>query len=186
MKSLKKYIALSAILISLNGFAQVYVGGKISSTSTAVSLEFENGNRGIIVPWVDDAATVDNTANTILGTPSGAGAVTRTIIYDTADRSMKVKTNTGWKDLSVDETGVVDTSLQSGLSDRPNAKTSVGTPGNTPGILVLEATDKAMVLPKVASPHENIVHPAPGMMVYDTTTKQLAVFNGTVWTFWKP
>ena len=56
----------------------------------------------------------------------------------------------------------------------------------TPGILVLADTDKAMVLPKVASPHLNIVNPAAGMMVYDTTSKQLAVFNGTVWSFWKP
>ena len=56
----------------------------------------------------------------------------------------------------------------------------------TPGILVLADTNKAMVLPKVASPHLNIVNPSPGMMVYDTTSKQLAVFNGTVWSFWKP
>ena len=56
----------------------------------------------------------------------------------------------------------------------------------TPGLLVLADTDKAMVLPKVASPHLNIVNPAAGMMVYDTTSKQLAVFNGTVWSFWKP
>ena len=56
----------------------------------------------------------------------------------------------------------------------------------TPGILVLADTNKAMVLPKVASPHLNIVNPSPGMIVYDTTKKQLAVFNGTVWSFWKP
>jgi hypothetical protein len=56
----------------------------------------------------------------------------------------------------------------------------------TPGILVLADTNKAMVLPKVASPHLKIVNPSPGMMVYDTTKKQLAVFNGAVWSFWKP
>ncbi|WP_279195775.1 hypothetical protein [Chryseobacterium indoltheticum] len=62
----------------------------------------------------------------------------------------------------------------------------IGTPTATPGILVLEDTNKAMILPRVASPHLNIINPAPGMMVYDTTAKQLAVFNGTVWSFWKP
>ncbi|MFN8364299.1 MAG: hypothetical protein U0T78_03115 [Cloacibacterium normanense] len=55
----------------------------------------------------------------------------------------------------------------------------------TLGILVLADTNKAMVLPKAASPHLNIVNPS-GMIVYDTTKKQLAVFNGTVWSFWKP
>ena len=79
--------------------------------------------------------------------------------------------------------------MQDSLSDLETAKVLIG--GNpdtdtTPGILVLADTDKAMVLPKVASPHLNIVNPSPGMIVYDTTKKQLAVFNGTVWSFWKP
>lgn len=184
MKNFQKYIAIATVFISLHSFAQVAIGGKTSVSSTATSLEFENGNRGMIVSWVDNAATVDNTANKILGTATGA--VPGTIIYDTADKSMKVKTNTGWKDLSVDKTGAVNTSLQSGLEDKPTAKVAIGTPTNTPGILVLEAKDKAMILPKVASPHLNIIKPEPGTMVYDTATKQLAVFNGTVWTFWKP
>ena len=52
----------------------------------------------------------------------------------------------------------------------------------TPGILVLQDSDKAMVLPKVASPHLKIVNPAAGMMVYDTTNNCLKIFNGTVWS----
>lgn len=56
----------------------------------------------------------------------------------------------------------------------------------TPGILVLSDSDKAMILPKVENPHINIINPTAGMLVYDTVSKQLAVFNGTVWTFWKP
>ena len=39
---------------------------------------------------------------------------------------------------------------------------------------------------QVPSPHQNIINPEPGVMVYDATTKQLAVFNGKVWSFWKP
>ena len=110
-----------------------------------------------------------------------------TIIYDTTDKKVKVKLNSGWKDLSIDATGVVDTTLQNALSDLPNSKTQIG--GNpatdsTPGILVLADTDKAMILPKTT--YSAIVNPASGMMVYDTTANQLAVFNGTVWTFWKP
>jgi len=42
------------------------------------------------------------------------------------------------------------------------------------------------VLPKMASPHLNIINPAPGMIVYDTTAKLMTVFNGSVWTFWRP
>ncbi|WP_241486041.1 hypothetical protein [Chryseobacterium angstadtii] len=122
------------------------------------------------------------------------GAVNGTIAYDLTDHKVKVKYASGWKDLSVDTTGTtVDpvtstdgVSMQTPFNEEPGAKVTVGAPGADPGILVLEDTNKAMILPKVSSPHLNIINPAPGMMVYDTTAKQLAVFNGTVWSFWKP
>ena len=172
---MKNIFLTSFIIISACASAQVAIG-KASVSSTAVSLEFGNENRGIVLPWVTNTSDV-------------TGVIDGTIVYNTADKKVYVKYASGWKDLSVDTTGAVDTSLQNSLSDLDTAKVLIG--GNpdtdtTPGILVLADTDKAMVLPKVASPHLNIVNPAPGMMVYDTTAKQLAVFNGTVWTFWKP
>lgn len=170
------FITLS-IFLSTCAFAQVAIGK--ATVNPSVSLEFyDNANnvRGIILPWVTSTAAV-------------TGAVNGTLVYNTADRKVYVKYASGWRDLSVDTTGTVTTTLQDALSDLDNAKVQIG--GNpatdtTPGILVLADTNKAMVLPKVASPHLNIVNPAPGMMVYDTTKKQLAVFNGTVWSFWKP
>ena len=158
--------------------AQVAIG-KTSISSPAVSLEFydnADNTRGIILPWVTSTAAV-------------TGAVNGTIVYNTADRKVYVKYASGWRDLSVDTTGTVTTTLQDALSDLDTAKVLVGgdpATDTTPGILVLADTNKAMVLPKVASPHLNIVNPSPGMMVYDTTKKQLAVFNGKVWSFWKP
>ncbi|MBV6880619.1 hypothetical protein NG800_009595 [Epilithonimonas ginsengisoli] len=86
-------------------------------------------------------------------------------------------------------TSVDGLTLQNSITDLDNAKVQIGgnpDTDNTPGILVLADTNKAMVLLKVASPHLNIVNPAPGMIVFDTVKNQLAVFNGTVWTFWKP
>ena len=122
-------------------------------------------------------------------TISVIGAVNGTLVYNTADKKIYVKYASGWRDLSVDTTGTVTTTLQDALSDLDTAKVLIGgdpATDTTPGILVLADTNKAMVLPKVASPHLNIVNPSPGMIVYDTTKKQLAVFNGTVWSFWKP
>ena len=172
---MKNIFLTLSIFLSTCAFAQVAIG-KASVSSTAVSLEFGNENRGIVLPWVTNTSDV-------------TGVVNGTIVYNTADKKVYVKYASGWKDLSIDATGAVDTSLQNSLSDLDTAKVLIG--GNpdtdtTPGILVLADTDKAMVLPKVASPHLNIVNPAAGMMVYDTTSKQLAVFNGTVWSFWKP
>ena len=175
---MKNILLTLSILISACASAQVAIG-KATVSSPAVSLEFydnADNTRGIILPWVTSTAAV-------------TGAVNGTIVYNTADRKVYVKYASGWRDLSVDTTGTVTTTLQDALSDLDTAKVLIGgdpSTDTTPGILVLADTNKAMVLPKVASPHLNIVNPSPGMIVYDTTKKQLAVFNGTVWSFWKP
>ena len=174
---MKNIVATLTLFFATAISAQVAIG-KTSISSPAVSLEFydnADNTRGIILPWVTSTAAV-------------TGAVNGTIVYNTADRKVYVKYASGWRDLSVDTTGTVTTTLQDTLSDLETAKVLIG--GNpdtdtTPGILVLADTDKAMVLPKVASPHLNIVNPAAGMMVYDTTKKLLAVYNGTVWSYWR-
>lgn len=162
-------------MLPVLSFAQVALG-KESISSPSVSLEFYDGAdnaKGMLLPMVTKDADV-------------TGAVNGTMIYDTSDHKIKVKLASGWKDLSVDTTGKADTSIQDAHTDIPTAKVSIGKPTATPGILVLEDSNKAMILPKVASPHLTIVNPTAGMIAYDTVAKQVAVFNGTVWTFWKP
>uniref|UniRef100_A0AAU6WPQ4 Uncharacterized protein n=1 Tax=Chryseobacterium endophyticum TaxID=1854762 RepID=A0AAU6WPQ4_9FLAO len=164
---MKKAINIFSLLLFTSGFSQVAIG-KTSVSNTSVSLEFGSGNRGIILPWVTSAASV-------------TGAVDGTLIYDIADKKVKYLKSGSWSDLTVDATGVVDTVLQASKVELPGAKMVIGTGGasdTTPGILVLKDTNKAMVLPKVASPHLNIINPSAGMMVYDTVKHQLAVFNG--------
>ena len=55
------------------------------------------------------------------------------------------------------------------------------------GVLVLESATKALVLPTV-NDVQNILNPSAGMMVFvnKAGSKRLAVFNGTVWSFWRP
>ena len=117
------------------------------------------------------------------------GAVNGTFILDVAEKKVKVKLASGWKDLSVyNSNNAIDNSLQTNpqYPEKANAKATIGNPSSTPGILVLEDNNKAMILPLVENAHINIKSPAPGMMVYDPLTQQLAVYNGTKWTFWKP
>ena len=168
----KTFIILFSILATC-AFSQVAIG-KPTVTNTSVSLEFGSENRGLLLPWVTSAASV-------------TGAVDGTIIYDITDKKVKYLKAGSWFDLS--DTGAVNTTLQDSLTEKSTAKAAIGKDGatdTTPGILVLTDSDKAMILPKVASPHLNIINPSAGMLVYDTTAKQLAVFNGTVWSFWKP
>ncbi len=170
---MKKIFILLLTMISSIGFAQVAIG-KQGVTNSSVSLEFGEGHKGIILPWVDSETAVSD-------------AVPGTIIYDVTDKKVKLKESGSWRDLSL-RTGDVSTTLQDNVTERGNAKVIIGTDhsNTTPGILVLSDSDKAMILPKMESPHLNIKNPEAGMMAYDTLSHQLAVFNGSVWTFWKP
>ncbi|OCA74597.1 hypothetical protein [Chryseobacterium arthrosphaerae] len=172
---MKKIFILAALLSFSMYFTQVAIG-KTAVSNPSVSLEFANGNKGIILPWVTSAVSV-------------TGAVDGTVIYDISDRKVKYRRSGTWVDLSIDTTGTVNTAIQASKTESMSAKVAIGTNSSTDttsGILVLTDTDKAMVLPKMDNPHLVIVNPAAGMMAYDTANHQLAVFNGTVWTFWRP
>lgn len=172
---MKKTFIFILATISACASAQVAIG-KSSVTNASVSLEFEMGNKGMVLPWVSSAANVTD-------------AVDGTVIYDINDHKVKYRKNGSWFDLSVDTSGTANTILQDSKTELANAKVAIGTNAatdTTPGILVLTDTDKAMVLPKTTQPHLNVKNPAAGMIVYDTANKQLAVYNGTVWSFWKP
>ena len=140
---MKNIVATLSLLFATTLSAQVAIG-KSSISSPAVSLEFydnADNTRGIILPWVTSTAAV-------------TGAVNGTLVYNTADRKVYVKYASGWRDLSVDNTGTVTTTLQDSLTDQDTAKVLIGgdpSTDTTPGILVLADTNKAMVLPKVAS-----------------------------------
>ncbi len=170
------------MLVTSIGVKSQITIGKQTVSNNSVSLEFGGTeNRGLILPYITDKTAIN---------------LEGSVIYDTTDHKVKYLRDGGvWVNISEDDgtvatIGKADLSIQGvAKTEMSTAKIAVGTDANndsTNGILVLTDKDKAMILPKVASPHINIINPAPGMMVYDTTSKQLAVFNGTAWSFWKP
>ena len=179
-------------MIASLSFAQVAIGkSSITSNSTSISLEFGAGNKGIILPWATNAAGVS-----LSPTANAKGGA---FILDVNDRKVKISKNNGtWFDLTVHNlekpaTGgniVINNALQTNAAfpEKTDAKTMIGgnpTTDSTPGILVLADTNKAMIPPLVTDPATNIKNPAPGMMVYDSAKKLLAVYNGTVWSYWR-
>lgn len=168
---MKKIILLIAITITGLFYSQIKFGG-VSSINNSISIEFGSENKGLILPYTTNATNIT--------TP-----IQGSIIYDSTDKKVKYFNGTIWIDLSIDNSGSVDLSLQDSLDESNTAKVAIGNNTGTNGILVLEENNKAMVLPKVNSPHLNIINPSAGMIVYDTVKKQLTVFNGSVWTFWK-
>lgn len=160
--------------------SQVIIGDKVgtATTKTSVLLEFANtNNKGIVLPYVQ----------TLPSAPTPG-----TIILDaTVPAKARIKYYNGaWVDLSGTDGDVTSAlAIQAApKTDLATAKTIIGAQSSpADGILVLESTTKAMVLPTVTDVN-NIPSPAPGMMVYvkGATNKRLAVYNGKVWSFWKP
>ena len=132
-------------------------------------LDFGSGTtKGIILPAIA----------TLPATPANG-----TFLLDKNDQKVKVFENDVWVELS-DEGNVTTVVPYSGQA--MGTQTVIGAHSTTvDGVLVLESSDKALILPKVASPHENVPSPYPGMMCYDTDAKALAVFDGANWSYWK-
>lgn len=203
---MKRIFLIIQLLTTVIAYSQVAIG-KSSVTNNSVSLEFYdsiNNAQGIILPWTSTVSGTPSAIYTGMTTPIENG----TFIMDLSDYKMKIMKNGSWFDLTQKgktETVVVtdansnlvtitgsnniDTSLQDTAADGTSSKVVIGGSGindTKNGILVLSDSNKAMILPKVPNAHLNVINPSPGMMVYDPNTHQLAVFNGTVWSFWKP
>lgn len=184
---MKKIIILTGILISGFTFSQVSIGKE--SVDGKGILDFgTDGNKGIILPIVD------------ITDPSQI-YTDGTILMDKDDLTVKVRQDGNWLLLSdpgslqeqVDENNIPITTAAvintSGEIGNGVIIGDVDTSGNpvsgAQGVLVLEATDKALILPKVANPHIEIKSPVAGTICYDTASDSLAVFDGKVWNYWK-
>lgn len=173
---MKKYIITSLVLfaaIAANG--QVAIGKEdINGSSTILDFyDGANNFRGIILPAVQATPTSLSAANN------------GTFLFDVSEKKIKMYENGTWIDLS--EEGDI-TNLEVNTSDENNQEQGVIIGSETSeakGVLVLESTDKAMILPKISNPHETVKSPYPGMMCYDTVSKSLAIFDGKVWNYWK-
>lgn len=161
--------------------AQIIIGkNNIESPNIILDFDYDGGNnkRGIILPAVTE----------LPDTPANG-----TFVFDTTDNTVKVfylnNLNVAeWVDLTGHEgSGSFDTDTRNHLvaTEETGDGTIIGADDGAEGVLVLESSNKSMILPKVASPHINVKSPYPGMMCYDTVTKSLAVFDGTKWYFWR-
>lgn len=174
---MKKLIILSSVFLSHIFLAQVIIGDEVGTASnkTSVLVEFANtNNKGLILPYVKNLPTAV--------TPG-------TILLDASNTSQaRIKYYNGsWQDLSGRD-GNVATALsqQANNPESNNGMVIIGSDtSSADGVLVLESTTKAMIIP-IVSNVDNIPSPSPGMMVYvnKTGAKRLAFFNGTVWSFW--
>ncbi len=158
---------------SMNG--QIAIG-KTTLTNSSILLEFGSEPKGIILPQVN-APTL------------AAGG---TFIFDAADKSVKVKeeknnTFENWTNLTQNSVqGKLHSFSNAGVDFSGNNGVIIGKDSSLkPGVLVLESTTKALVLPKVSNPQTSMKGSIAGTIVYDTDSGMLAVYDGSTWSYWK-
>lgn len=177
MKNIIFTTVFSLVIINLK--AQVAIG-KVAITNASVILEFDNATtnkKGIILSGVENVNNAITTA-----TPAANNG---TFVFDRSDDRVKMYQNQTWVNLS-DPGSETKITPNTSAEVVPNQGTIIGSAtSSAKGVLVLEAPNKAMVLPWITNPHLNVLNPYPGMMCYDTTSRSLAVFDGTVWNYWK-
>jgi len=192
---MKNTFFILSLIVSQTAISQVIFGDAIGTVpagqKSSVLLEFAAGqNKGLILPYVRSL-------------PSGNGLVEGTIVLDATNiTDAKIKYyngvvsgggSDGWFDLSNGRGSDLSVPLSvqpsaSQVTENTLSKVIIGAgQSSADGVLVLESDSKALVLPIVASTND-VIDPAPGMMVYlnRTGAKRLAVYNGNVWTYWKP
>lgn len=177
------FIKIGLLVICLSGFASVAAQTAIGKTSVDGNsiLDFGTGNKGIILPWVEDASTL-----------TGAAATNGTLLYDVQTKKVQARVNGVWTDLSRngDDTATHTAKINAHLAKNEIANASHSgvimgaTTSSAIGVLVLESSTKALILPKMASPHLNMRNPEPGTMAYDTVKDLLCVYDGKEWSFW--
>jgi hypothetical protein len=168
---MKKYIIVAILLIlAFCGQINAQISINKNSVEPSAILDFPAGtNKGIILPIISSLPT---------------NAVDGTILMDKNDLKIKMKQNGRWVDLS--GIGSVAGVSFNPSNENANANLVVGASNSVAsGVLVLESNNKALILPKINSPHLNVKSPAPGMICYDTASDSMAIFDGVNWSFWK-
>lgn len=163
----KTIIIFSTCLIFQNYKTQVAINK--APNNTGAILDFATGTtNGIILSAV---------------TSLPASPANGTFVLDKGDLKVKMRQNNIWVDMS--SPGDISKIVQNSSSEVGNGVIIGSNTSTANGALILEATDKALVFPKVTIPQTNVKSPYPGMICYDTTSKSLAVFDGKVWNFWR-
>lgn len=185
-KMKKSIYSIIFCTIASVAFGQVSIGGNESVKGNSTILDFAGGTttessadqattneKGIILPAVGSSPTTLDANNN------------GTFLFDRNLKMVRMFENGSWVNLS-DAVGNDIPSTMVNASNEVGKGVIIGAQSSSAkGVLVLESTNKAMILPHIKNPHTTVKSPYPGMMCYDTVSNSLAVYDGTRWNYWK-
>ncbi|MTG99392.1 hypothetical protein NWE55_13355 [Myroides albus] len=162
------------LLTSVSTYAQQVTIGKESIEFKSSILEFADmQNKGMVLPvFAKDNLDKESVAGTLF-------------LDETQKKVLLFLGEEKYMDLSVTP-GEVNLEYYNGVQEISGVQSSISLEPNLtiPGVLVLQSDSKALVLPRVESPHLNIKNPTAGTIAYDTNSKMLCIYNGKDWSFW--
>lgn len=160
-----------ALLIS--SFCVAQVGIETTTVRGSGILDFaspSNNTKGIILPSVTSNIAMTNV------TPG-------TIVFDLLTARIKYYDG-AWKDLTY-QNGTAPTVIP-GNDLLTKTGVIIGDQNTTAeGVLVLESSNKALILPQINDPVVNVKSPVAGMICYDPVKKLMCIYNGKDWFFFK-
>ena len=162
---IKNFLIPSIVLLlsTTNAFSQIGIGNNAPHAESL--LDFGSELRGIVLSPVPDVTLTTPTAGTIA--------------FDGATGSFRTYNGTWSTPISGGVTGSSNTT-----ADTNTQGVIIGAATSTAeGALILEATGdrKTLILPKVNHVVLTIKNPSAGMIIYDSATDEVKVFNGNVW-----
>ncbi|MXV37893.1 hypothetical protein GO491_04250 [Flavobacteriaceae bacterium Ap0902] len=165
-------LTIMCLFATSNANAQVSIEkSSITNNSTILDFydEFVGGvAKSLILPQVSD--------------PTGEEG---SLVFDTTDQKIKFKNNTLWVDMTPAGNANVEAPATDDIANNSGVIISDGTKSTTdPAVLKLESKEKAMILPRVSDVEKALPNPEAGSIVYDIKSKSIAIFNGSVWSFW--
>ena len=156
------------LLIAFLGFTYWNLQAQVSIGKTTVDgsgiLDFGSENRGLLLSNVADATMITASAGTI--------------VFDANTGSARFHNGTEWSAvIPGGMTGTAPSGTDNGVGPIIGAETS-----EAQGVLRLESSDLALILPKISNAELNVRSPEAGLMVFDTSLKRVLIYNGNNWT----
>jgi hypothetical protein len=163
---LKKIIFICILnLFADSASAQIAIGKQSIEGDGIWDFAFGD-KRGIILPYTSSVTT----------------PVSGTFVFDVLTNKVKYYSNGIWTDMT--DTGSSPISVNS-MPETADNGVIIGEVTTAKGVLVLESSSKALILPKISNASIDIYNPASGTICYDLSLDAIAIFNGSVWSYWK-
>jgi len=154
-----RYIVPFFFLSCISTQAQVLIDRHLA-TSASVTLEFGTQTRGILL----EPATLP-------ASPSAG-----TIIFDDSTASLRYYNGSSWSTAATG--GTINTVVDYTTTSQVIINSTFS---SATGLFIIEATNRALVLPKLSNGLLAIKSPTPGLLYYDTLLKAMMVYNGNLW-----